>query len=63
MSKPKKRSNRRRRLLASFTLSFGKYSGKRLSDVPRDYLLWSVKEADGIPDADAWAIQQFLAVT
>lgn len=64
MSKTKNRSGKRRRhILATFTLSFGRYSGKRLGDVPRDYLLWAVKEADGVPDADSWAIRQFLSIT
>lgn len=61
MSKAKKRARHRRQNLATFTLSFGRYMGKRLCDVPRDYLLWAVKEADSVPDADTWAISQYLA--
>jgi uncharacterized protein (DUF3820 family) len=52
----------RKNVLASFTLSFGKYHGKPLSAVPRDYLEWMVA-APRIPVGDLWAAKQFLSLS
>jgi hypothetical protein len=43
-------------------LSFGRYRNVALLDVPRSYLAWIVR-TDGIPAADRWAAEQFLAAT
>lgn len=47
-------------VLATFPLSFGRYCGKPLAVIPRSYLNWVLK-ADGVPDADVWAVKRFLA--
>jgi hypothetical protein len=52
----------RKNALASFTLSFGKYHGKPLSAIPRDYLEWMVV-APRMPVADVWATKQFLSLS
>jgi len=32
------------------TISFGKYKGKKLSEVPDDYLHWLAEQPGGVPD-------------
>lgn len=54
------RKKHRRNTLASFTLSFGRYSGVPLREVPSDYLQWRLS-AGKIPVADLWVIQQFIS--
>lgn len=52
----------RNKQLRSFSLSFGKYAGKPLQSIPRDYLEWMVA-APRIPAADVWAAKQFLRLS
>lgn len=50
----------RRKLLGSFSLSFGKYNGKPIKSVPFSYLRWILR-TENAPVADIWAVRQFLA--
>lgn len=55
----KTRKQKRRRLLCDTPMTFGRYVGRPLRCVPRDYLLWVLDDAR----ADAgtkWLIRQFL---
>ena len=45
--------------LCAFPLSFGCYRDVPLSSVPKSYLHW-VLIAEGIPDDDRWAVEQYL---
>lgn len=50
----------RRRQLASFKIDFGRYRGKCLADVPRDYLDWILAEHH---DATIrWMVAQYIAL-
>lgn len=51
--------NNRRQLLASSTLSFGRYAEKPLASIPRDYLRW-VLRSENAPQSDVWLVSQFL---
>lgn len=53
------RQKRRKRILASLALSFGRHAGKPLASVPRSYLRWALS-APGVPLNDRWIIEQFL---
>lgn len=35
----------------NYKISFGKYKGKTLQNVPQNYLLWIVKNLDSVPQA------------
>jgi Putative quorum-sensing-regulated virulence factor len=57
--KRKKRQPSRRSQFGSFPLATGKYAGRKLRSVPRDYLRWLLDY--GHPsEADRWAISQFF---
>jgi uncharacterized protein (DUF3820 family) len=47
--------------LATFPLSFGRYRNKPLAEIPQSYLRWALTA--NVPDADRWAVQQFLQTT
>jgi hypothetical protein len=42
------------------TLPFGKHKGRRLRDVPPDYLLWMVRDCDCLTNVMREAIKRFL---
>jgi len=42
--------------IANMTMPFGKYSGRRLIDVPEEYLLWFAKK--GFPEGQLGALLQ-----
>jgi hypothetical protein len=58
----RKRKERRPRF-GDLPLSFGRFVGKPIKNVPRDYLEWAISEGATIPAADRWAIQRFLRET
>lgn len=50
----------RRKILGSFTLSFGRHIGKPLKSIPHSYLRWMIR-SEAVPVADLWAASRFLA--
>jgi len=61
MSKSHQRRRKaRKRSLASFVIDFGQYRGKRLDQVPLDYVRWL---ATGCHDISVrWIAQQWLSM-
>lgn len=44
----------------SFVMNFGKYHGRLLGNVPREYLRWVSANASGVPENAMKAIRQYL---
>ena len=45
---------------STFIMPFGKYRGKKLKDVPVDYLVWILDNFDGLRDTTRTIIECFL---
>mgnify|MGYP001588246841 CR=1 FL=1 len=50
----------RRCELANFRIDFGMYRGRRLSQVPRDYLDWIIAECHD--KTVVWMVNQYIAI-
>ena len=63
MKNNRKRKRRRRNKgvrVGDLPLGFGRFVGRRICQVPRSYLKWAASGAARIPQADRWAINEFL---
>ena len=59
-AKRHKKDQSRRQMLGDFPLSFGKYAGRTIQSIPRQYLRWAANAHGKIPSSDQWAIMQYL---
>jgi hypothetical protein len=50
----------RTRQLGDFPLSFGRFAGRLLKDIPDANLHWAVADQRTIPPADRWAISEYM---
>jgi hypothetical protein len=46
---------------ANFIMPFGKHRGRKLKDIPVDYLEWVLQNFDGLRDATRTVIESYLA--